>query len=202
LPASGSAPSHLGSPPDDLGGFPRYRLRAGTVLYRNHGSDREPWWFGRDGSGRFDLVSHRDAGTCYFAQRPEGALLEVFKGFGMVTEEVLAARREFQVELGDDLALANCCATSAGRFGVNAEIHTTTDYAKTQGWAAAFHRAGLAGVRYFLRSDPSLKLIGYALFDRAGSAGTGRWPPGTSRAVPDATVEAAERYGFRVVPAP
>jgi RES domain-containing protein len=172
------------------------------VLYRNHRHDREPWWFGRDGSGRFDLVSRRGAGTCYLAQRPEGTLLEVFKGFGMVTEDVLAGRREVEVEVRDELALANCCAPSAGRFGVNAEIHSTTDYSKTQDWAAAFHRAGLAGVRYFLRSDPSLKLIGYALFAEAGSPPAGRWPSGTTRAVPDSTVEAAERYGFRVVPAP
>ncbi len=101
-----------------------------------------------------------------------------------------------------DLRLANCCVRAASKFGINAEIHSSTDYDKTQGWAAAFHEAGFDGIRYFLRSDPALKLIGYALFDAAGEAPPGRWPSGPSEPVSPATLTEARRYGFEVIPVP
>lgn len=194
---SAEARSHLGKPSGELRRFPEYRLRAGTPIYRIHRRDFSPWWFSADGRGRFDLTA--GFGTCYLAQRPLGALLETFRGVRMVSEEDVAARREFVVALARDLRLANCCVAAAARFGVNAEIHTTHEYGKTQAWAAALHRAGFEGIRYFLRSDPSLKLIGYAVF---GEPPPGNWPQGTSEPVSGRAVLDAARYGLRVAPTP
>jgi RES domain len=141
-------------------------------------------------------------GTCYLAQKRVGALLEAFKGFRLVSDGALKERREFSAVMDRDLCLANCCVKAASRFGVNAEIHSTTDYAKTHAWAAALHEAGFDGIRYFLRSDPALKLIGYAVFDHEGEAPPGRWPPGPSDPVASTTLDQARAYGLEVVPVP
>jgi hypothetical protein len=141
-------------------------------------------------------------GTCYLAQRAVGGLLEAFKGMRMVSTEDIDARRECDLVLTRDLLLANCCVAAAGTFGVNAEIHTTEDYDKTQAWAAAFHAAGFHGIRYFLRSDPSLKLTGYALFDTEREPPARRWRAGDSHDISPSTLAEAARYGLRVAPTP
>jgi hypothetical protein len=192
--------THLGSPPADLAGFPRYRLRAGTTISRIHSRGRDPWWFGNDGSGRFDLSGAY--GTCYLAQRAEGALLKVFKDFTLISEADIQRRHQFETEMERDRPLANCCAPSAGRFGVNAELHSTANYSLTQAWAEAFRAAGFQGVRYFLRSDPSALLVGYALFDLAGAPAEGGWPNGISSPISAETIDAAERRGLRFLPTP
>jgi RES domain len=196
------APSRLEWPPDDLGRFPAYSLRRGTEIHRNHRWDKDPWWFASSGEGRFDLVGRQGFGTCCLAQRPVGGLLEAFKGLRVVSEDAVDKRREFSTTVSRGLRLANCCVKAASRFGVNAEIHSTTDYDKTHAWAAALHKAGFDGIRYFLRSDPALKLIGYALFDEAGEAPPGRWPSGRSDRVAPATLREAREYGFEVIPVP
>jgi hypothetical protein len=199
---SARAASYLGDPPSDVRQFPRYRLRAGTTIYRIHREEFGPWWFSDDGRGRFDLVLLPGQGTCYLAQRAVGGLLEAFKGMRMVSEEDMAARRECAIVLSRDLLLANCCVAAAGKFGVNAEIHTTEVYGKTQAWAAALRRAGFDGIRYFLRSDPSLKLIGYAIFDVAGEPPAHRWPHGRSADISESALAEAAKYGVRVAPTP
>ncbi|MFL5781927.1 MAG: RES family NAD+ phosphorylase [Thermoleophilaceae bacterium] len=164
-----------------------------------HRTAHGPWWFSSNGSGRFDLRGPR--GTCYLAADPVGALLEAHQGLTVVTDEVLAERHLLDAQVPRPLRLANCCAPRAREFGVNAEIHDSPDYEKTNRWAAAFETSGFAGVRYFVRSDPSRNLVGYALFGTAGDR-AGDWPAGTSRPVPDAVLRSAERWGFRVRPTP
>jgi hypothetical protein len=85
---------------------------------------------------------------------------------------------------------------------VNGEIHTTPDYSITQAWASALAAAGFEGVRYLCRSDPGMRLVGFALFDRAGQAPDGRWPQGRDEPVGEAIVREAEAYGLIVRPAP
>jgi hypothetical protein len=194
--------SYLGDPPSDLTKFPRHRLRAGAAVCRIHRAELSPWWFSSDGRGRFDLVLSPGSGTCYLAQRPVGGLLEAFKGMQMVSADDIAARRQCEAVLADELLLANCCVAAAGRFGMNAEIHTTEDYDRTHAWAAALRAAGFDGIRYFLRSDPSLRLIGYAIFGAAGEAPAGSWPAGDSHEVSEPTLAEAARYGLKVAPTP
>ncbi len=164
-----------------------------------HRRAHAPWWFSTDGSGRFDLSAPR--GTCYLAREPTGALLETHQGLTVVTDEALDERLLFEGRIGRPLRLANCCAPGAREFGVNAEIHDTPDYAKAQRWASAFEQAGFDGVRYFVRSDPSRMLIGYAIFGDVGHA-PGHWPTGTSALISDDELRKAERWGLRVRPTP
>jgi hypothetical protein len=131
-----------------------------------------------------------------------GGVLEAFKGMRIVSEEDVAGRRECEILLTRDLRLANCCVAAASKFGVNAEIHTTEDFDKTHAWSAALRRAEFDGIRYFLRSDPSLKLIGYALFNGAGEAPAGTWPDCRSAAISERTLADAAKYGLRIAPTP
>lgn len=202
MSVSTAAVSHLQEPPPDLRGFPRYALAPGIDICRIHPGHLGAWWFASDGRGRFDLVLRDGRGTCYLAQRPAGALLESFRGIRTVAEEDIRLRREFHVGVERRLSLANCCAPSAGRFGVNAELHSGLDYALTQRWAAAFDDHGFAGVRHFVRSDPSGTLIGYALFGPAGEPPAGAWPAGASCSIAPETIEDAARYGLAVRPTP
>ncbi len=54
--------------------------------------------------------------------------------------------------------------TVLGLIGLTAEIHSTTNYNLTQGWALAFQEAGYDGIRYKARHDPRGKLVSIALF--------------------------------------
>lgn len=203
MPASRTK-SLLGSPPSDpseLTDFPEHLLGKGSQLHRIHRTELNPWFFSSGPLWRFSPCEIVGLGACYLAEKPVTGLLETFKGFQVVDETELRARAQFSVVLDRPLRLADCCATTAARFGVNGEIHTTPDYDRPQKWASALAQAGFAGIRYLCRSDPGMQLIGYALFDRAGPAPVGHWPDGTDVPVAEATIREAEIYGLQISPA-
>ncbi len=68
-------------------------------------------------------------------------------------------------------------------------------------WASAFERAGFDGVRYFVRSDPSRMLVGYAIFGEVAEAPS-HWPIGDSARISDEELRKAERWGLRIRPTP
>lgn len=141
------------------------------MLFRVHRAGLQPWWFSRSGAGRFDLVASVDSGSCYFAERPEGCLLEVCRSFtSVIPKSELDSRRLLRFELPEDRRLADCTAERARLFGITAEIHSTPRYEETQAWADAFARAGFQGIRYLLRHDPAQRLAGVVLFGSAGSS--------------------------------
>jgi len=191
----------LADPPDDLRGFPSYLLQPTASIHRIHRRDLSPWWFASDGRGRFDLVLRPGYGTCYLARTPVAGLLEVFKGIPLVPESEIDARRSFEAHFDTPLRLANACAPGAAQFGVNSELSSGSDYQGPQRWAAAWLDAGYAGIRYFVRSDPSRSLIGYALFGPAGRGGDAV-PGGSSGPIAPETLAQAERWGLRVAPVP
>jgi hypothetical protein len=131
-----------------------------------------------------------------------GGLLESFKGLTVVAEEDVARKAHFTSNLEATVRLADCCSGKAREFGVNGEIHTTTDYVKTQAWASALAQAGFAGIRYFCRSDAALSLVGYAFFDSMGVAPPGRWPAGRDMPISEKILWEAEGYGLSVRPTP
>jgi hypothetical protein len=195
------APSFLASPPQDAGelaNFPELVLGAGAEVHRIHSADLGAWYFNAENTWRFNPCSIAGLGACYLAEHPVAGLLENFKGVSVVDEQDIAAKAHFTVTLEAEIRLADCCVPAAGDFGVNGEIHTTTDYAMTQAWAAVLAQAGFAGVRYLCRSDSGMSLIGYAFFDRAGEASRGRWPAGRDTAISEDILEEAEAYGLRV----
>ena len=96
------------------------------------------------------------------------------------------------------LRLADCTVREARRFGITLEIGASDDYELCQRWAEAFVAAGLAGIRYRLRHDPSGLLVGIALF---GAAGEADWAVEASGTIPDDLIrEAHKRFGIIVVP--
>ena len=183
----------LGLPRGTLEAFPRRDVR--WPLHRIHEADRDPRWFSSDGRGRFDLP---ERGTCYLAEKPLGAFIEVFRGTGPVSAQVVAARALTTIRSSRRLTIADCTSGRARLFGVTAAIHATEDYERTQAWAAAFAEAGFDGVRYRLSQDPRARLNGVALF-----GGRRRLPRGTTRSILEELVRAAEEaFGIRVMPTP
>ena len=64
--------------------------------------------------------------------------------------------------------LADLTARQATGWGINAEIHVTLSYDKPQAWAERLRAAGAPGLRYAVRSDPTLAGRAVALFGAAG----------------------------------
>lgn len=157
-------PRGLPAPPDDLPDLPTTRLGAKS-LWRIHAADVASWFFDIGPDGRFNLA---ESGTCYLAEEPIGAFVEKFgrllRPDGAIPEPLVDAQRLSRlrppkaevVDLTDPAVL--------GLVGLTAEIHSTTDYDLTQGWALAFQEAGYAGIRYKARHDPRGQLISIALF--------------------------------------
>jgi hypothetical protein len=179
-----------------LAGFPRRTLRGDRPLYRIH--RRPVWWFSDDGSGRFDPVS-TGFGACYWAERPLGAWVEVFRKQMLLSEGELAARQLCSVELGRDPRLADLTSRRALTFGVTASLGANEDYAPSQAFAAQAVEGGFDGVRYFVRHDPAQRLYGVALFGNASTS----WPRGADADIPDELITAAKTaFGYRVLPLP
>lgn len=100
--------------------------------------------------------------------------------------------------------LADLTSKRASRWGVNAEIHTTLDYAKPRAWAARLRAWGAKGLRYAVRSDPAVAGRAVALFGGAGLHA--RAPVGMRTEVEPLDVGEARRLletrGVSVLPIP
>jgi hypothetical protein len=87
--------------------------------------------------------------------------------------------------------------TVLGLVGLTAEIHSTSDYNLTQGWALALQEAGYDGIRYKARHDPRGQLVSIALFGP-------RTPPRsttTSTTIPvDLLHQASATFAIKVLP--
>lgn len=176
----------------DLGTFPVRRIVPGSVVFRAHRVERGPWWFGSDGTGRFDLVPPR--GTCYVA---EAAVVAVRERIGIV----LGTRRRVpsatlhgivvsRLAVDDALAVANLRVARANDFGVLNELASMVPYDVPQAWALALASAGHDGVRYPARFSTG-RAGAVAIFGPGG--GRPSW------AVDPAPVAAAEVPGAPVL---
>ena len=112
-------------------------------------------------------------GTCYLADAPLGALLEVTRGLTILSESFLARRRLFTTTLVVERHLADLATAAAYGFGVTGELSATPDYTGPHAWAAALRAAGFDGIASHVRHDPRAELSGIALFGRAGGASDG-----------------------------
>ncbi len=188
--------------------FPQRTLRADRQIYRIHRSRRHSgntgWWFSFDGTGRFDPVG-TGKGSCYFAERPLGAWVEVYRRQMLLAETAVTDRWLMSVRLGRDVRLADLTSRRALQFGVTASLGADEQYDASQAFAAQALGAGYAGIRYLVRHDPAQRLYGIALFGEAGEQ------PDNDRAetsildsaIPDELIaEAQRRFGYRVVPRP
>ncbi|BCI84601.1 hypothetical protein MTY66_62260 (plasmid) [Mycolicibacterium sp. TY66] len=199
----------LGSPPADLAGFPKWRLRPNFVLRRAHRAGLSPWWFSSDLSGRFDLVS--PSGTCYLATDVSTALRERF-GHDLVEQGTVSFKFAAQTEVSALMVpagrwVADCCHDDAARFGLTRELGTCALYELPQGWAMALHGGGHHGLRYQTRFTTGPRPNAVALFD---DGGVHDWPVdpaplGGVQACTDAGIEVADlptRAQLRVIEPP
>lgn len=188
----------------DLAGFPARTLRGDRLLYRMHRSKDGAWWFSSNGGGRFDPVG-TGHGTCYFALRPLGAWIEVFRKQMTLAEAEVRERSLWTGTAGADLRLADLLSRRALKYGVTASLGANEQYDASHAFAAAAVRAGFDGVRHLLRHDPAGRLVGVALFAPAGAPDPQRasWPAGRDDAIEGKLIgEARRTFGYRVLPPP
>lgn len=166
------------SPPDGgLDGFPI--TRKDGPLWRlflardpSTGDVRTPFWFASTdddnpaAGGRYGLP--KPHGTCYFAESPPGAWLEVFRT-AMVAMHDLRRRRMCAATPPHPVTLGDLTSPLARGFGITGDVHTCSDYVGSRQWAVALNAEGLDGVAGKIRHDPALEQVSVALFDEAGA---------------------------------
>ena len=190
------SPRGLPAAPDNLPELPSTKL-GGKPLWRIHAVDVAPWFFDIGPDGRFNLA---ESGTCYLAEEPIGAFVEKFgrllRPGGVIPEPLVEAQRLSRlrppkanvVDLTDPKVL--------GLTGLTAEIHSTSDYNLTQGWALALQEAGYDGIRYKARHDPRGQLVSIALF------GSNKPPRSAAKttAIPVDLIHEASSFAITVLP--
>lgn len=158
------SPRGLPAPPDDLPELPSTKLGT-EPLWRVHAAGFAPWYFDVGPDGRFNLA---ESGTCYLAEEPLGAFVEKFgrllRPGGVIPEPLVDAQRLSRLRPPQVEVVDLTDPTVLGLVGLTAEIHSTSAYNLTQGWALAFQEAGYGGVRYKARHDPRGHLVSIALF--------------------------------------
>lgn len=164
----------LTEPPENLTDFPTRALSG--LWFRAHSVGFGVWWFSSDGTGRFDLAEPH--GTCYLGSSVGVAVRERL-GRRLASGPVPAA-------VADQMAVsrvrlrahvADLTDPDATAFGVTREISTVTPYDVPQRWAAALHRAGHRGLRYWPRFAVGAEDLAVAQFGNAGE-GSRRGDPG------------------------
>jgi hypothetical protein len=188
------SPRGLPAPPDELPELPSTKLGT-KPLWRIHAVDVTPWFFDVGPDGRFNLS---ESGTCYFAEEPIGAFVEKFgrllRAGGVIPEPLVDAQRLSKLRPPK----ANVVdLTDPKILGLTAEIHSTSDYNLTQGWALALQGAGYDGIRHKARHDPRGKLVSIALF---GSDKPPRSAAKTTTIPVDLIHEASATFAITVLP--
>lgn len=191
------SPRGLPAPPDDLPALPSTKLGT-KPLWRIHAADVTPWFFDIGPDGRFNLA---ESGTCYLAEEPIGAFVEKFgrllRPGGVIPEPLIDAQRVSRLRPPKANVVDLTDPTVLGLIGLTAEIHSTSDYNLTQGWALALQEAGYDGIRYKARHDPRGELVSIALF------GSDKFPRSAAktRAISvDLIHEASATFAITVLP--
>jgi hypothetical protein len=191
------SPRGLPAPPDDLPELPTTKLGT-DALWRIHSADIAPWFFDVGLDGRFNLA---ESGTCYLAEKPIGAFVEKFgrllRPGGVIPEPLVDAQRLSKLRPPKAQVVDLTDPTVLGLIGLTAEIHSTTDYNLTQGWALALKEAGYGGIRYKARHDPRGELVSIALF---GSDKPPRSAARTTSIPVELIHEAAATFAITVLP--
>lgn len=191
------SPRGLPVPPDDLPELPSTKLGA-KHLWRIHAADVAPWFFDVGPDGRFNLA---ESGTCYLAEEPIGAFVEKFgrllRPGGVIPEPLVDAQRLSKLRPPKAKVVDLTDPTVLGLTGLTAEIHSTSDYNLTQGWALALQEAGYGGVLYKARHDPRGQLVSIALF---GSDKPPRSAAKTTTIPVDLIHQASTTFAITVLP--
>jgi hypothetical protein len=191
------SPRGLPAPPEDLPKLPSTKLGT-KPLWRIHAADVAPWFFDVGADGRFNLS---ESGTCYLAEESIGAFVEKFgrllRPGGAIPEPLVDAQRLSKLRPPKANVVDLTDATVLGLIGLTAEIHSTSAYNLTQGWALALQEAGYDGIRYKARHDPRGQLVSVALF----GSGKSQWSAAKTTAIPvDLIHEASTTFAITVLP--
>lgn len=136
----------LRTPPRDLDRFP---TANGVAELHRLSEWPDPWWFSsvahvdEQGGGRFDLPAPH--GTCYLAEESlDGALVEKLLRVPVkvVPAERLGELFHAVVSVRRTPLTADLTSAKAAGYGLNAEIHTTLDYATCRRWGMALWKRG------------------------------------------------------------
>jgi RES domain len=177
----------------DVARLPRTTLTAGTQLYRIHRSGNGPWYFDGSGDGRFDPAGTPGRGSCYWAEDPLGAWVEVFRTRMVLTPDDLVERRLTELTLEADVRLPDLTNRQALRAGVTTAVTAGADYTDSQALADSLQGVD-EGIRWRLRHDLEQLLIGVALFGNEGPAtrrSRKHLPRSRTRPIPVSLVKAA-----------
>jgi hypothetical protein len=173
-----------------------------TRCQDGQGRARDVLYFGRGGSGRFDLLAAgkrqaESAGTCYLGTTAIACFVEKFGDLRVIPPAEVAANVLVTVRLHRELRVADLCdGRVLGRFGLTAEIWSSGTYLRPREWARALHGAGFDGVLYGARHDPAGQLRALAIF---GSGSANPLLVGSVSPIPEAVVEEAfTEYGLVV----
>ncbi len=172
--------------------------------FRLHLAGRRALHFGRAARWRFDAPSGR-YGVLYAAEDLHGAFIETFLRLpgqqGRVSRADLSLRAVSRITSRRPLRLLDLTGPHLARLRVDASLFTSTDYARTQAWSAAFwsHADAPDGLRYRSRHDPARFAV--ALFDRVERAlRTGAVAsPITDPAFAPRLAEVLDAYGVALV---
>lgn len=155
------------------------RIEVKSLLRLSRRAATEPYWSA--GVHRFDAPDPDLAcafGTCYAASTIEVAFAESVihesgrfaNGVYEVPTEELTGRSvvRFTREPRKTLLLADLTGAALKGLGLNNDISASADYAPSQAWAEAIHRASTRwdGIRYVSRQMN--KGFAYAIFERSG----------------------------------
>ena len=167
-------------------------------MWRIHAAEVDPWFFDPGPDGRFNLA---ESGTCYLAEEPIGAFVEKFgrllRPGGIIPEPLVDSQRISRLRPPKAKIVDLTDPSVLGLAGLTAEIHSTTDYEVTQGWALALCEAGYRGIRYKARHDPRGQLVSIALF---GSAKPPRSAAKTTNIPVELIHEASSTFAITVLP--
>lgn len=166
----------LGYPPDDTAALVDFPFidPAGRSVWRVTRAQfaMTPWYYSASVSGRFNL--EEPYGTCYWAEDPIGAILEVFlreADGGVVTSQFVGERRLVRT-LSRSAHMADVNSAGARGYHITLEIGALPPpYDISRAWAMAFHGAGFGGVRWILRHDAAAS-HGLAYFGARSRQGT------------------------------
>lgn len=181
--------------------FPSLSMYPERILYRLHRSINDPVHYCSDGSGRFDLTTVDDLGTCYTSPSPLGAYIETFGRFGTISESDIADRCMSELVLTRPLKLADITDRSVlGTYGLSGDLSVGTDYQPSQAVAASLYAAGFDGVYYTARHDPAFQERSVAVF---GGSGDTKLFVSASHDIPEDLIEQGVRqFSLCVLPDP
>ncbi|MFH9866534.1 RES family NAD+ phosphorylase [Streptomyces lydicus] len=138
-----------------------------------------PAWFCGGDEHRFDFPKD-PAGTCYVAEKPLGALIEVYfrtAGYGLDEDEMHDERRFATMAVLQDTVVVNLnCSSNYGVRGVSPQLLSELGPKYPLNWefARKEYREGMEGIRWISTRDPRRQHVNIAIFSKWSGPDSGK----------------------------